>query len=99
MNRLALIADVHGNIWALEAVLSDSRRRRIDHIFDLGDIAQGSLHPADTPPTWRCSTGVPIARTGFAPAARGLAEDIYDTVNARADGEAVQRLPDGRRRR
>jgi len=35
MNRLALIADVHGNIWALEAVLSDSRRRRIDHIFDL----------------------------------------------------------------
>jgi putative phosphoesterase len=48
MNRLALIADVHGNIWALEAVLSDIRRRRIDHIFDLGDVAQGSLHPAET---------------------------------------------------
>jgi predicted phosphodiesterase len=47
MNRLALISDIHGNILALDAVLADIGRRDVDCIFDLGDVAQGSLHPAE----------------------------------------------------
>ncbi len=38
MERIALISDVHGNIPALEAVLSDVRRRDIKRIFCLGDL-------------------------------------------------------------
>jgi len=45
--RLALVSDVHGNVWALEAILEDIRRRSVERIFDLGDVAQGSLRPAD----------------------------------------------------
>jgi len=44
--RLALIGDVHGNVWALEAVLEDIQRRAAERILDLGDVAQGSLRPA-----------------------------------------------------
>jgi len=36
--RLALISDIHGNAVALEAVLSDIRRRGADRIVILGDI-------------------------------------------------------------
>ncbi len=48
MPRFALIADAHGNAWALEAVLEDIRRRGVERIFNLGDVAQGSLRPAET---------------------------------------------------
>src|SRR6266545_2849847 len=45
---LAVLADVHGNVWALEAVLADIRRRGADELFDLGDILYGPLDPAGT---------------------------------------------------
>jgi predicted phosphodiesterase len=48
LNRFALLADIHGNIRALDAVLSDLNRRGIDAIFDLGDSLQGPLWPAET---------------------------------------------------
>ncbi len=38
MDSIALIADIHGNIPALEAVLEDIRRRGITRIFCLGDL-------------------------------------------------------------
>lgn len=43
LNRFALIADIHGNIWALDAVLADIDRRGIETIFDLGDSLGGPL--------------------------------------------------------
>jgi predicted phosphodiesterase len=43
--RLALIADVHGNVWALEAVLQDIERRGVREIANLGDNAYGPLEP------------------------------------------------------
>lgn len=46
--RFAVLADVHGNVWALEAVLADVRRRGVDEIVDLGDILHGPLDPAGT---------------------------------------------------
>jgi predicted phosphodiesterase len=46
--RIALISDAHGNAWALEAVLEDIGGRGVERILDLGDVAQGSLRPAET---------------------------------------------------
>ena len=46
--QLAAIADVHGNTWALDAVLADIARRGIGTIVNLGDCAYGSLDPAGT---------------------------------------------------
>lgn len=45
-NPIAVIADIHGNVWALDAVLADIRRRQIDLILNLGDHLWGSLEPA-----------------------------------------------------
>ncbi|MDQ2907676.1 MAG: metallophosphatase family protein [Chloroflexota bacterium] len=45
---LAVIADVHGNRWALEAVLRDIERRGIQQIINLGDHLTGPLDPAGT---------------------------------------------------
>ena len=45
---LAVIADIHGNRWALEAVLQDIERRGIQQIVNLGDNLTGPLDPAGT---------------------------------------------------
>lgn len=44
----AIIADVHGNRWALEAVLADIAQRDIDQIVNLGDSLTGPLDPVGT---------------------------------------------------
>ena len=44
----AVIADIHGNRWALEAVLRDTDRRGIQQIINLGDHLTGPLDPAGT---------------------------------------------------
>ena len=36
--RIALISDIHGNSFALDAVLSDCRGKHIDEIWVLGDV-------------------------------------------------------------
>ncbi len=41
--RFAVIADVHGNYLALEAVLADIRAQNIKDIVNLGDMASGAL--------------------------------------------------------
>lgn len=43
---VAVIADVHGNRWALEAVLEDLERRAVRHVLNLGDSLYGPLDPA-----------------------------------------------------
>src|SRR5690348_4802680 len=45
---LAVIADIHGNRWALEAILQDIDRRGIQQIVNLGDHLIGPLDPAGT---------------------------------------------------
>ncbi|MBZ0319847.1 MAG: metallophosphatase family protein [Anaerolineae bacterium] len=45
---IAVIADIHGNIWALDAVLADIEKRGISTIVDLGDSLWGSFDPAAT---------------------------------------------------
>ncbi len=49
MQRIAVIADIHGNILALEAVLADIERRGgVDEIINLGDCLSGPLWPKET---------------------------------------------------
>lgn len=46
--RIAAVSDIHGNLFALEAVLSDIGRRGADLIVNLGDIVSGPLLPRET---------------------------------------------------
>lgn len=46
----AVLADIHGNSWALAAVLDDLERRGIEQCIHLGDVFFGPLDPAGT---WR----------------------------------------------
>jgi predicted phosphodiesterase len=43
--RIAIIADIHGNLPALEAVLADIKRRDVDCSINLGDCVSGPLWP------------------------------------------------------
>jgi predicted phosphodiesterase len=45
---IAVLSDIHGNRWALEAVLRDIRMRRVRSILNLGDSLYGPLDPAGT---------------------------------------------------
>src|SRR6476646_4780731 len=45
---IAVVADVHGNLPALEAVVEDIGRRGIDAVINLGDHASGPLWPQET---------------------------------------------------
>jgi len=45
---VAVLSDIHGNRWALEAVLDDIHRRGIRDMVNLGDSLYGPLDPAGT---------------------------------------------------
>ena len=47
MIRIAFISDIHGNLPALEAVLCDIQKCRVDQIICLGDLANGGPFPAE----------------------------------------------------
>jgi putative phosphoesterase len=46
--KLAVLSDIHGNSWALQAVLDDMKSRHIDVIVNLGDSLYGPLDPLGT---------------------------------------------------
>lgn len=48
MTPVALIADIHSNVFALEAVLADIARRGITRIVNLGDVLYGPIAPRET---------------------------------------------------
>ncbi len=45
-SKVAVLSDVHGNRWALEAVLADINRRGVIDIVNLGDTLYGPLDPS-----------------------------------------------------
>ena len=45
--RLAILADVHGNLPALEAVLADVEQQKVDRILVAGDVVDGP-YPLET---------------------------------------------------
>lgn len=46
--KVAIVSDIHGNIWALEAVIADIARQAVDLVINAGDILSGPLEPAAT---------------------------------------------------
>ena len=46
--QFAAIADIHGNLLALDAVLADIAQRGISKVVNLGDLLSGPLWPAET---------------------------------------------------
>ncbi len=48
MRKIAVLADIHGNLPALQAVVADMHRRGITTVLNLGDHASGPLWPHET---------------------------------------------------
>jgi predicted phosphodiesterase len=46
--RIAIIADIHGNCGALDAVLADIEGRAVEMTVNLGDVVSGPLQPRET---------------------------------------------------
>ena len=46
--RIALVSDIHGNLPALEAVVTHIKRQGVDVIVNLGDSLSGPLLPLET---------------------------------------------------
>ncbi|WP_051014019.1 MULTISPECIES: metallophosphoesterase family protein [unclassified Dehalobacter] len=58
---VAVISDIHGNVWALESVLQDIRRRGIDCIVNLGDSLYGPIEPYSTAKILMCEKIISIS--------------------------------------
>lgn len=43
--KVAVFSDIHGNIYALEAVLADIKKRRVDMVFCAGDLVGYGAFP------------------------------------------------------
>ena len=78
--EIAIIADVHGNARALEAVLADIERRGAKTIVNLGDNANGPLEPA------RC---VELLRASGAAHVRGNGDRMTGEAGPDARGSAL----------
>lgn len=48
LSTFAAISDIHSNVFALQAVLDDIKKREIDQIVNLGDILYGPIAPRAT---------------------------------------------------
>lgn len=46
--RIAIVADIHGNLGALDAVLADIEDRAVEITVNLGDVVSGPLQPRET---------------------------------------------------
>ena len=46
--RIAVIADIHGNLGALDAVLADIEGQAVERTVNLGDVVSGPLQPCET---------------------------------------------------
>jgi len=46
--RIAVLADIHGNVRALRAVMDDLKQAAPDRVLNLGDTVSGPLEAAET---------------------------------------------------
>lgn len=91
---MAVIADVHGNARALEAVLADIARRGVREIVNLGDNANGPLEPARCVALLRASGAVQVRGNGDRMTGEGGASATRSAIFAREqlDAEALRWL-------
>ena len=79
--RVAAIADIHGNLPALEAVLGEVEREEPDLIVVCGDVASGPM-PAETIDRLRALSRARFVRGN---ADRGLVDEF--------DGKSPSEMP------
>lgn len=95
--RLAVVSDIHGNLPALEAVLAEIARERVDAVVNLGDIVSGPLWPAETALRLRALAWPTIRgnheRQLLTPAARSAADAFAATRLADDDLGWLAALP------
>lgn len=48
MQKLAILSDIHSNIYALKAVVEDAEAKGVDTFINLGDILYGPIAPKET---------------------------------------------------
>jgi putative phosphoesterase len=84
--RIAAIADIHGNLPALEAVLAEVERERPDLIVVCGDVASGPM-PAETIDVLRELEGARFVRGN---ADRGLIDEFDGKPQADMPGPHVE---------
>ncbi|MEO9495335.1 MAG: metallophosphoesterase family protein, partial [Vibrio splendidus] len=46
--KLAILSDIHSNVFALEAVIADVKKHNVDHMVNLADILYGPIAPKAT---------------------------------------------------
>jgi len=46
--KIAILSDIHSNVFALEAVLADAKSKKVDVLINLGDILYGPIAPRAT---------------------------------------------------
>ncbi len=46
--KIAVLSDIHSNVFALQAVIEDVKKQGVDVIVNLGDILYGPIAPRDT---------------------------------------------------
>ncbi len=46
--KIAILSDIHSNVYALKAVISDAKYRAVDLMVNLGDILYGPIAPKAT---------------------------------------------------
>jgi predicted phosphodiesterase len=83
LTDFAVIADVHGNAWALDAVLSDIAGRGLRSIVNLGDTANGPLDPARSVEMLRSCNSVHVRGNGDRMTGEGGANARRSAVFAR----------------
>lgn len=90
MRRFAIFSDIHGNIRALDAVLSDVDARGVSERYCLGDlVGYGAESPAVVARIRE--SGIPTIQGNYdegVGARRGECGCYYATPEAKADGEA-----------
>jgi predicted phosphodiesterase len=90
--RLALLSDIHGNLVALKAVLSDLRRRRVERFLCLGDVAATGPQPSEViellqPMNWPCVMGNTDAML-----AKNLPDELKGARNSEEDKRGFREL-------
>jgi len=46
--KIAVLSDIHSNVFALEAVIDDAKKRDVGQVLNLGDIFYGPIAPKET---------------------------------------------------
>ena len=96
LTRFAVLSDIHGNRWALEAVLADLKNRFVTEVINLGDHLYGPLDPAGTAEILMASSYHNIMgnedRRIISPSPEGLEHPTIKYVQAALNPEQINWL-------